>query len=100
MNEEKKYLVRYLGIYKNVKLGDFISYVKLTIDEESVSGITVHDLKNMFRLKKHDPEMYAPYEIKKKHVKFFREKLNIEFDFEKYSYYIQSYLGDKNADLK
>jgi len=98
MTEERKYLLRELNIYENITLGKLISSIRLTIDEKSVSDITVEDLKSMFKLKKGDTEMYAIYQIKKKHINFFNEKLNIVFDLKKYSYFIETCLA-KESEL-
>ncbi|GEM_PF-4471740 len=88
-----KYLVRYLEIYDNVNEPYYlVDSIKLTINEETVSGITIKDLKDMFKLRKKDPEMFEPYDIRKKHAKFFEEKLGIKLDCKKYFYSIQARL--------
>ena len=88
----KEYLIRYLEIFNNDEDGYLVDSIKLTVDEKSVSGITVDDLKTLFILKKEDSDMYMAYEIQKRHIRFFEEKLKIKFNKKKYSYYIQARL--------
>lgn len=57
---------------------------KFNIDE-----LSFLELKSIFRPAKKDPLMYDDYEIKDEHTEYFRARMDIEFDFKSYSYYVE-----------
>jgi hypothetical protein len=60
------------------------------VQEAPIDNFDLDKFKKRFEAKSEDPLMYNPYEITSSTVDLFPE---INFDFEKYSYFIACYQG-------
>jgi len=58
------------------------------VEELPVRNFKLEIFNKRFKIQKHDPEMYAPYEISSITADLFPD---IKFDFSKYSYFMACY---------
>jgi hypothetical protein len=62
-------------------------------DEFELRDICLRELQDLFSVDDENP-MYDCFEITDKEAGYFKEKYNIEFDLEKYIYYLECYSAD------
>lgn len=59
----------------------------------SIDKIELSELQKIFNLESSNP-MYDCYEVSTEHALFFKEKVGIDFDFKKYTYFVECNLID------
>jgi hypothetical protein len=74
-------IVRSIAAYDNIS-EELVT--KFNIDEISLAA-----LKSLFQPSEEDTLMYNEYEIKSEQVDFFRNRIDIEFDFKTFSYFVE-----------
>jgi hypothetical protein len=67
----------------------------LLVKEIEIDSFDLDLMKTKFRIKKDDPLMYDPYEINPSNSDLFA---GIDFDFQKFSYYVAAYQKPINKD--
>jgi hypothetical protein len=74
-------IVRSIAAYDNIS-EELVT--KFNIDE-----ISLAELKSLFQPSEEDPLMYNEYEINSEQVEFFQNRIEIEFDFKTFSYFVE-----------
>jgi len=72
-------------------IGCFYRYGKdeTIIEEIDLPDIPLAELQELFSVPKNNP-MYDCWDITPEHVAFFQNKINIEFNFDRYEYFLET----------
>ena len=77
------------------KEGDAFIDDRVLLEEE----FSLEELKEIFDHPKNDPLLYEQYDINKKIATVINNKINFDFDFDKYDYFFETFSVDINTEI-
>jgi len=85
-------IVRGIEIFDKIK-EDYIGFIQLNVSFETLSKKYYNELR-------YDPELCYDYEITINDEIFYKNIINYNFEFDKYSYYLTCYNSNEKTKLQ